>query len=116
VTSHDESVESYRANALGEFASEAGALRYPGGSLGHVFQNLAELFQTSGRNNHIVAAAIDIFSNPKKPAPGILFQRKNKGLPFDLNFFRFQGVLIHRRFCWPGAVRPVPTLMRRTFI
>ena len=49
----------------------------------------AKFFQAGGRNNHIVAAAIDIFGDAQKPAPGIFFQGEDKGFPLDLDFFRF---------------------------
>ena len=54
--------------------------------LDHFVEDLAKLFQTGGRYDHIVTASVDVFRNAKKAAPWIFFQGENKGFPFDLNF------------------------------
>jgi hypothetical protein len=63
--------------------------RQLGRGLDHFFQDFAEFLQASRGYDHIVTASIDVLGNAQEAAPRIFLQGENKGLPFDLNLFRF---------------------------
>ena len=71
----------------------------------HLIHNPAELIQAGRRNNHIIAAAIHIFSDAQEPASGIFLKGENKCLPLNLDLFRLQRILVHRRLGRAGTVR-----------
>lgn len=53
--------------------------------LHHVIKYLFEFLQTSGRNDDIIAPAVDVFRNAQEASPRIFLKRKQKGLSLDLN-------------------------------
>jgi hypothetical protein len=51
----------------------------------HLFEDSAKVFQPGGRDDDIVPAAIDIFSDSEKAAARIFLQSENEGLALNLN-------------------------------
>ena len=78
------------------------------GSPDHFVNGPFEIFQPGGRDDDVITAAIDIFGDPKKTAAGIFFQCEDERFTFDLDFIRFECVLVNRRLRWPRTIRAIP--------
>src|SRR5690606_25573064 len=72
--------------------------------LNHGIEDLFEIFKTGCRDNHVIATTIHIFCDTEEPTARILFQGKDESLPFDLNPFCLEGVLLYRRLWWHSTV------------
>jgi len=55
----------------------------------HLFRDLEEIFQSGGRDDHIVTTAVHDLGDAQEAAARILFQGKDESLSFDLNGFSF---------------------------
>lgn len=71
------------------------------GGLGHLGEDVSELFQAGGRNDDGLVTSSDVFRNSQETASRIFFQGEQKRFAFYLDFFGFEGV-----FAW-SRTRPL---------
>ena len=68
------------------------------GCLDHFVHELSKFFEPGGGNDDGIATAADVFGDAQETPARVFFQREDEGFALDLDFLRFERVLLDGRF------------------